>query len=99
MPATRSTAAANPDTPWNRFWERLHACIDEDAEGPHKGLGNMIIRGLKETEDRDEEEEEEEPKLKKDEALYTDEEMNYMRFIIVTQRRADELESMRELIL
>jgi len=104
MPVTRSTVDVKLDTSWNRFWERLDACVDEDVDGPHKGLGRMIIRGLKETEDRDEEEEEVgeeevEPELKKDKALYTDEEMNYMRFIIVTQRPSDELDSMRKLLL
>ena len=94
--ATANDAAAKPDTPWNRLFARLDATIGEDAVGRHKGLGSMLMRGLKETEDVDEEEI---AALKKDESTFTREEVGYMRFVIVTQRRSDELERMESLMV
>ena len=99
--AAKTPAKAPPGTAWERYWARLDANIDEDAEGPLKGLGRMMIRGVRHMErsrdlgfDRDEGDEEQKP-----EASYTDAEMDYMRFIIVTQRRADEQEHMNEVVL
>ena len=84
---------AKPSTAWKRFWDRLDANIDEDAEGELKGLGRMMVRGVQHMEGDEGDEEQ------KAEDQYTDEEMDYMRFVIITQRRADEQDRMRELLL
>jgi hypothetical protein len=82
--AAAAKTPAKPTTPFDRLWERLDANIDEEAEGDLKGLGRMMIRGVE---------------AEKAEADYTEEDMGHMRFIIVTQRRADEQDRMRELLL
>ncbi len=91
--AAAAKTPAKPSTPWERFWERLDAQIDEDAEGELKGLGRMMVRGVQQAEGSDGDDEE------KAEADYTDAELAYMRFIIITQRRADEQDRMKELLL
>ena len=89
-------------SPFKRYFQRLNAAVNTTAEGPLKGLGRMIIRGMRHTEeeysDEDEEEGEEESQ-EKDEDEWTEEEVNYMRWIIITQRRADALEHAAELVL
>jgi hypothetical protein len=92
--------SAAADTPWKRYFARRDAAINEKAAGPLKGLGSMLIRGMAHTEEEkysDEDEEEEEEEKSNDE--WTDAELDYMRWVIITQRRADELENMQELVL
>jgi hypothetical protein len=74
--------------------------LNKRAAGPLKGLGFMLVRGVQHTEGREysDEDEDEETEQKPHDG-YTDTEMEYMRCIVITQRRADELESMKELVL
>ena len=92
-------SAAAAETPWKRYFARRDAALNEKAPGPFKGLGFMVIRGMAHTEEErysDEEDAEEEEKSQDE---WTDAEMDYMRWVIITQRRADELETMQELVL
>ena len=92
-------SAAAAETPWKRYFARRDAALNEKAPGPFKGLGFMLIRGMAHTEEErysDEEDAEEEEKCQDE---WTDAEMDYMRWVIITQRRADELETMQELVL
>lgn len=92
--------SCKPDTAWNRYFSRLDA-VDRDATGPHKVLGRMIIRGMRHTEeeDSDEDADEDADEVQKKRDGYSDAELEYMRWVIITQRRADELEHMKEVVL
>lgn len=101
-PAPERDDKKEPDTAWHRYFSRLDA-VDKDAAGPHTVLGRMIIRGTRHTEqehsDEDEVLDEDENEVQKKRDGYSDAEMEYMRWVIITQRRADELEHMREVVL
>lgn len=89
-------------SPFKRYFQRLDAAVDTGAEGPLKGLGRMIVRGMRHTESEcsdEEDEEDAEDSPEKDEDEWTEEEVAYMRWIIITQRRADALEHAAELVL
>eukprot|EP01052_Picozoa_sp_SAG31_P002960 SAG31_NODE_108_length_24741_cov_6.933041_12_plen_241_part_00 len=96
------TDSAAADTPWKRYFARRDAVLDEKAPGPFKGLGFMLIRGMAHTEEErheDSSDEEDDDAEEKAQDEWTDAEMDYMRWVIITQRRADELENMKELVL
>jgi hypothetical protein len=85
-------------TPFSRYFARLDAFIDSQPNG----LGSMLVRGVPrkkkggdgddEDEDEEEDDDEDDEAEKRDDASYTEDEVNYMRRIIITKRRADLLE-------
>ena len=85
-------------TPYDAFFERLHAFQKE-----HNFLGQMLIKGIPRGDDSEEEDEEYDSDDEEAEKAYnaklTAEQMASLRFVLITQNRADQLDAMREYIL
>lgn len=95
----KTDAETKDETPYDKYFKVLNAFQKE-----HNFLGQMLIKGVSSTgNDDSEEEEEEEYDSDGDDAAFnaklTDEQMAGLRFVLITQDRADQLDSMREYIL
>ena len=100
---TSSSAAdeTKEKTPYDAFFERLTAFQEE-----HNFLGQMLIKGIPRSSGDDSDEEEDEEYDSDDEdaekaynAKLTAEQMAGLRFVLITQNRADQLDAMREYVL
>ena len=87
-------------TPYDAFFERLTAFQEE-----HNFLGQMLIKGIPRSSGDDSGEEDEEYDSDDEEAekaynaKLTSEQMAGLRFVLITQNRADQLDAMREYVL
>ena len=84
MDEFRGAVAPPEDTPYSRHFARLDATMEQQ-----KGIGRILVRGIERPEDAEEMSDDED----EDYSSLTEEQMNCLRHIIVTQRRADELDS------
>lgn len=79
-------------TPHDAYFHRL-----DKFRAEHKDiLGPMLIRGIPSSNDSDEDEDEDEDK---DTSKYTKEQMDSLRFIMITKSRENQLETMSKLVL
>lgn len=87
MAATAATATA--PSPYNSFFDKMEVFMKERGY-----IGSLLIKGIPQEDDDDEYEEE-----KYDTDKYTEDQMNSVRHIMITQNRADKLDEMENLIL
>mmetsp|Transcript_38927 Transcript_38927/g.90770 ORF Transcript_38927/g.90770 Transcript_38927/m.90770 type:complete len:282 (-) Transcript_38927:333-1178(-) len=101
----RREAGPNPEEDKKKALKKLYFERMQDKQDEIGAIGQMLIVGINrkggkggddDSEDDDDEsqDEEDEPKVP-----YTQEELDTLRFILVTQRRADLLDEMREVVL
>jgi hypothetical protein len=91
--AEKKTETDKTKSPHDVFFDKERAFMEEKGY-----IGSLLVKGIPRDEDnehQDEEEEEEE----EDTSKYTQEQMDSLRFIMITQNRADKLDEMRDLIL
>ena len=89
MDEFRGAVAPPEDTPYSRHFARLDATMEQQ-----KGIGRILVRGIERPEDAEDTSDDEDEGERRDEySRLTEEQMNCLRHIIVTQRRADELDS------
>jgi len=83
-------------TPHDAYFKRLFAAKDKIPNV----LGPTIIRGIPRDDDDDEEEEEDsDAEENEDTSKYTAEQMQTLRYIMITQNRQDKIYEMAELVL
>jgi len=83
-------------TPYDAFFKRLSATKDRDP----KILGPTLIRGIsRDDEDEDDEDEDSEEEEEVDKSKYTAEQMETLRYVMITKNREDKLNEMNELVL
>jgi hypothetical protein len=91
---TVHTETAMTKSPHDAFFDKKRAFMTEKGY-----IGSILVKGIPRDEDEEEEEEEEEEEKEEDCDKYTEEQMNGLRFIMITQNRADKLDEMGNLIL
>ena len=100
-PARKGGDDANDDkknekeTPYDAYFARQEAV--QNAQ-PTKILGQMLIKGIPRSDDSDYEEDSDEDEGKNN-SKFTEEQMASLRFVLITQSRADKLDEMREFVL
>lgn len=72
--------------------------FDEWLRNHKDVLGHMIVKGI-ESDDGDEDDEDEKEENEVNPSKHTEEQMRSLRYIMITQHRADQLKAMRELVL
>ena len=83
--------APTTKTPYQEYFAKK---TDYHNDRPHLLGGGMLIRGIK-SDDDESDEESSEP----DNSKYTKEEMDSVRFVLITQSRSDNLDQMHDFIL
>ena len=86
--AAETTVVAQK-TPYERYFDKLKA-FTATRSGPHKILGRIVTRGIVEDDDDDDDDATEN---------YTAEQMQRLRIILITPKRADALEEMDKFVL
>ena len=90
MSATATaTGFTNPKTPYEEYFSRRSAWLNL-PENKHI-TGTMLIRGIPANDDDDDDD--------GDTSNFTTEQMNSLRFIMLTQNRDDQFEAMGKLVL
>ena len=84
------TETATTKSPHDSFFDKKKAFMKEKGY-----IGSILVKGIEQDGDEEEEEEEKEEDCDK----YTEEQMNGLRFIMITQNRADKLDEMSSLVL
>lgn len=86
----------NKKSPYDLYFDTRTAFLNE-----HKEIeGAMLIKGIPRTDPDDEDDEDEDDdKGNEDNSKYTTEQMNELRFVMITKNRSEQLEKMRNLIL
>lgn len=82
---------AKQKSPHDLYFDELQAFLKKN-----NGIGNMLVRGI---DDGEVDEEDYASEQEEDTSKYTAEQMKGLRFIVITQERADALEEMDQLIL
>lgn len=81
-----------PKTPYQQYFDEMKAFLTENGY-----KGKLLTKGI--ASDRDEEDEDEEDEREQDNSKYTAEQMKTLRFVLINDSRADQLDKMRELVL
>lgn len=84
-------------TPHKAFFKRLQEKVNELDTPKGEMLGHILIRGI--SSNRDSDDEESESESEEDQDKYTEEQMNSLRFILITKNRAKMMDDMREFVL
>jgi hypothetical protein len=87
------------ESPFDEYFKKMKSFISEN-----NFIGSLLIRGLTDDDDEDEyykydNKEDRDAALKKKNQSYTEEEMNSLRSIMISENRENKLENMRRLIL
>ena len=93
------TGGDKEETPYDLYFKRLTAFQEK-----HDFLGQMLIKGVARSGGDDSDEDEDYDAYDSDEeeafnAKLTDEQMAGLRFVLITQNRADQLDAMRDYVL
>eukprot|EP00594_Rhizosolenia_setigera_P018038 CAMPEP_0178965398 /NCGR_PEP_ID=MMETSP0789-20121207/16261_1 /TAXON_ID=3005 /ORGANISM="Rhizosolenia setigera, Strain CCMP 1694" /LENGTH=253 /DNA_ID=CAMNT_0020650381 /DNA_START=81 /DNA_END=842 /DNA_ORIENTATION=+ len=86
-------------TPHKAYFKRLKEKVNELDTPKGEMLGHILIKGISSNRDSDDEESESESESKEDQDKYTEEQMNSLRFILITKNRAKMMDDMKEFVL
>ena len=94
---TTITEIKEDETPYKLFFIKLKKFAKEQKDV----LAPMIIKGVSKPreDDEDYDEDEDEEETEEDKANYTQEQVETMRFILITKKRRDKLNEMNEFVL
>ena len=95
MTTTRAEKEPKEATPYDAYMDKLNAFVKEHGYRGYVLVTHVKPSGGTEEDDSDDEDEDEASYH----AKYTEADMNQLRFVLITQSRADKLEEMSELIL
>jgi hypothetical protein len=90
---TTTTTTTKPKSPHDVYMENMSAFIKEKGY-----MGSLLVKGIGRNPEADSEDEEDEEDQQDNDNI-TQEQMDCLRFVLITQNRADKLEEMQALIL